>query len=398
MSVHEARAKAARDVQTALASYSGNATLPAVARVPGIAAATIYAQDGTVVTRFARPREPIPFAALAERLAPADVACSTVRNSTLCIESSSAAVAPAVRGALVVIAIATIGATIAGVFGGRLLARRIEARRMTAVLERAARDHAYSLRVDGEGPLAASINELLRQMQERDVELRRRTTELETANKDLEAFAYSVSHDLRAPLGSIDGFSMAIEIDYADRLDDTGRDYLNWIRKGCVQMRDLIDGLLQMSRLSRAEVQREPVDLSAIAQDIAGNLRQKEPARPVEFEIRDGMRTVGDERLLYSVVENLMGNAWKFTRGRSPARIEVGATDGAFYVRDNGAGFDPAYASKMFLPFQRLHSAQEFEGTGIGLATVQKIIERHGGRAWAEGDVEKGATIYFTTV
>jgi signal transduction histidine kinase len=207
-----------------------------------------------------------------------------------------------------------------------------------------------------------------------------------------------VSHDLRAPLGSIDGFSYAIQLDYADRLDDTARDYLTWIRKGCVQMRDLIEGLLQMSRLARAEVQREPVDLTEIARGVAGDLQQSDPNRDVQFEIHDNVRAVGDQRLLHAVVENLMSNAWKFTRKRKPARIEFGSSGGAFYVRDNGAGFDPSHASKMFQPFQRLHSSREFEGTGIGLATVQKIIERHGGRAWAEGEVGKGATIYFTTV
>jgi len=144
-------------------------------------------------------------------------------------------------------------------------------------------------------------------------------------------------------------------------------------------------------------VQREPVDLTSIARSVAGALQKREPGRQVQFEIRDGVSTVGDERLLHAVLENLMSNAWKFTRDRKPARIEFGMSGGAYYVRDNGAGFDPSHASKMFRPFQRLHSSREFEGMGIGLATVQKIIERHGGRAWAEGEVEKGATIYFTT-
>ena len=152
-----------------------------------------------------------------------------------------------------------------------------------------------------------------------------------------------------------------------------------------------------MSRLARTEVQREPVDLSSIATSVAESLRQSNPERSVRFDIRSGLRTVGDERLLRAVLENLMSNAWKFTRNKSEARIEFGQNGGAYYVRDNGAGFDPSHAAKMFRPFQRLHSTREFEGTGIGLATVQKIIERHGGRAWAEGEVEKGATIYFTT-
>jgi light-regulated signal transduction histidine kinase (bacteriophytochrome) len=162
-------------------------------------------------------------------------------------------------------------------------------------------------------------------------------------------------------------------------------------------MRDLIDGLLQMTRLTRLELQREPVDLSGIAQSVAESLQQGSPERTVRFDIRNGVRTIGDERLLRAVLENLMSNAWKFTRHKADARIEFGEQGGAYYVRDNGAGFDPVHASKMFRPFQRLHSMREFEGTGIGLATVQKIVERHGGRAWAEGEVDKGATIYFTT-
>ena len=221
--------------------------------------------------------------------------------------------------------------------------------------------------------------------------------ELRSALKELDAFAYSVSHDLRAPLGSIDGFTHARELDYGDKFDETAREYLGWIRQAASQMRELIDGLLQMSRLSRADLQQKPVDLSSIAHNVADALRQAEPERPVRFEIRDGVRATGDERLLRSVMENLMSNAWKFTRKRDDAKIEFGTSGGAFYVRDNGAGFDPSHAAKMFRPFQRLHSSREFEGTGIGLATVQKIIERHGGRAWAEGEVGKGATIYFTT-
>jgi light-regulated signal transduction histidine kinase (bacteriophytochrome) len=289
-----------------------------------------------------------------------------------------------------------------GISGGMLLARAIMTplRRIADVAGRAAREHAYSLRVetaDGDAGLSTSVNELLAQMQQRDVELRRRTTELEAANRDLESFAYSVSHDLRAPLGSIDGFAQALEMDYSDQFDDTAKEYFGWIREGCYQMRELIDGLLQMARLARAEVRREPVDLSGIATSVAESLKQSNPARAVRFDIRSGVHTIGDERLLRAVVENLMANAWKFTRNKTEARIEFGQNGSAYFVRDNGAGFDPSHASKMFRPFQRLHSNREFEGTGIGLATVQKIIERHGGRAWAEGEVEKGATIYFTT-
>lgn len=392
MMVRDARAGVAREVSAALAGGRFEETR-------AVASAKVYAQSGALVSQYTRPPEDVPFASLASRLAPREVSCATAAGRTLCIESNPAAIAPAVRNAITLIVASIITALVLGGLAGIALARALAApqRRIAGVIEKALREHSYALRVEDASPLAESINQLLAQMQERDVELRRRSTETEAANKELEAFAYSVSHDLRAPLGSIDGFSSAIELDYADRLDDTAREYLAWIRKGCAQMRDLIDGLLQMSRLSRAEVQRETVDLSAVARNVAGALQQREPERHVHFEIHDGVRAVGDERLLQAVVENLMSNAWKFTRDRAQPRIEFGMSGGAYYVRDNGAGFDPSHAAKMFRPFQRLHSAREFEGMGIGLATVQKIIERHGGRAWAEGEVEKGATIYFTT-
>jgi signal transduction histidine kinase len=343
-----------------------------------------------------------PMLGLASRLLPPEVNCSTTPAGTTCVETTAAPLASRLSSALQLLGGAAAAAIVLGIFGGMLLARSVSAplRRMANVLDRAAREGAYSLRVDPAGAdaaLSSSVNELLAQMQQRDVELRRRSTELEGANKDLESFAYSVSHDLRAPLGSIDGFVQAIEMDYGDQFDDTAKEYFGWIHEGCRQMRDLIDGLLQMTRLSRMDLQREQVDLSAVAASVADALKQSNPTRPVQFDIRSDLRTVGDERLLRAVLENLMSNAWKFTRNRPEARIELGQSGAAYYVRDNGAGFDPSHAAKMFRPFQRLHSTREFEGTGIGLATVQKIIERHGGRVWAEGEVEKGATIYFTT-
>lgn len=398
--VRDARADAAASVSAALAvttialqSGAPEDALRALAPMK----ATLYDAAGRVVRASGAPP--------GGGLIPPDVACGpvTVGGSpgTLCIESAS--LNPRVRDALTLIVIATLAALIVGTIAGRALARSSTAplRKMTDIVHKAANENAYSLRVDSArgdlGRAASSINELLSQIQERDIALRRRSAELEAANKDLESFAYSVSHDLRAPLGSIDGFTHAIELDYSDRFDNQGKEYLSWIRQGCTQMRDLIDGLLQMTRLSRAEVQREAVDLSSIARTVADSLKQSDPARPVRFEIREGLRAVGDERLLRAVLENLMSNAWKFTRHRDEAKIEFGIADGAYYIRDNGAGFDPSHAAKMFRPFQRLHSMREFEGTGIGLATVQKIIERHGGKTWAEGEVEKGATIYFTT-
>ncbi|HUR79127.1 MAG TPA: ATP-binding protein, partial [Thermoanaerobaculia bacterium] len=372
------------------------------ARSPEYVASTkVYDRAGKLISEIKGPAEARP--GFASRLVNEEVACETLPNGTRCVEVSAAPLAAKMRAAFRVIAVCVLVATLAGFAIGMLLARAAVAplRRMTDVAQRASRENAYSLRVEasrGEaGRAAAAMNDLLGQMQQRDVELRRRSVELEQVNKELESFAYSVSHDLRGPLGSIDGFVQAIETDYGDELDDTAREYFGWIHEGCGQMRDLIDGLLQMTRLTRAEINHEKVDLSAIAESVAESLHQTNPGRAAHFEIRRGVQTVGDERLLRAVLENLMSNAWKFTRHRPETRIEFGQNGSAFYVKDNGAGFDPSHAAKMFRPFQRLHSSREFEGTGIGLATVQKIIERHGGRAWAEGEIDRGATIYFTT-
>jgi signal transduction histidine kinase/ferredoxin len=230
--------------------------------------------------------------------------------------------------------------------------------------------------------------------------VKERTAELDAAYKELEAFSYSVSHDLRSPLRSIDGFSQVLLEDYNDKLDADGTESLRRIRAASQRMGLLIDGLLALSRISRAELKRERVNISALVRDIARVLQETEPDREVEFVISEELFAEGDERLLYAALQNLVGNAWKFTQKRSTASIEFGAmeTDGkpVYFVRDNGAGFDMAYANKLFSIFQRLHDSAEFSGTGIGLATVQRIVHRHGGRLWAEGKVGKGATFYFT--
>ena len=227
-----------------------------------------------------------------------------------------------------------------------------------------------------------------------------RTAALGAANKELEAFSYSVSHDLRAPLRAIDGFSLALIEDYGGTIDAGGQDSLRRVRAAAVRMGELIDALLQLSRLSRAPLERVNVDLTALAQAMAQELRDADPDRPAEFVIAPHMTANADLRLIRVVLDNLMRNAWKFTRGREPARIEVGVlpegAGQAYFVRDNGAGFDMKYVDKLFGAFQRLHRREEFEGTGIGLATVQRIIHRHGGRAWAEGVVGQGAAFYFT--
>lgn len=227
-----------------------------------------------------------------------------------------------------------------------------------------------------------------------------KTAELIAANQDLEAFSYSVSHDLRAPLRSIDGFSAVLQEDYAERLDDEGRGYTERIRRAVQRMGALIDDLLSLAQVSRADLRRSEIDLSGLAREIAGVLQERDPDRKAEFLIAEPILVQGDSGLVRIALDNLLGNAWKFTSGKSPAEIEIGQreVDGeaACFVRDNGAGFDMAHAAKLFRPFQRLHSAQEFAGTGIGLAIVQRIVGKHGGRVWAESEPGKGTTFYFT--
>ena len=227
-----------------------------------------------------------------------------------------------------------------------------------------------------------------------------RTAQLEATNKELEAFCYSVSHDLRAPLRNIVGFSQALLQDYGGNLDDQGKEYLNRACAAGQRMTRLIEDLLHLSRVGRSEMTRAKVDLSAMVQAVAGELQKGEPSRGVQWKIASGVAAQGDSRLLRIAFENLLGNAWKFTSKREQAIVEFGqhTKDGeaVFFVRDNGAGFDMTYADKLFGVFQRLHPVTEFPGTGIGLATVQRIIIRHGGRIWAESEVGKGATFYFT--
>jgi len=242
--------------------------------------------------------------------------------------------------------------------------------------------------------------EAMREIESLNEVLEQRAVELEATNKELEAFSYSVSHDLRAPLRSIDGFSQALLEDYADQLDDDGKNYLHRVRAAANRMAALIDDLLNLSRITRAEMRFETVDLSEIAQSIASELQQQQPERQVEFSIRDGMVIDGDPRLMRVAMENLIGNAWKFTSKRPQAHIEVDVMEQSedeqvFFVRDDGDGFDMAYADKLFGAFQRLHAMTDFDGTGIGLATVQRVIRRHGGRVWAEGEVGKGAIFFF---
>src|SRR6059036_2299791 len=250
------------------------------------------------------------------------------------------------------------------------------------------------------GELEQRVAERTHELEERNEALRRNAAELAASNTELDAFAYSVSHDLRAPLRSIDGFSQVLLEDYAPRLDDAGRDSLQRVRAASQRMGTLIDDLLKLARVTRAELRTEVVDLSGMARDVAGELQRANPERQVEFAIAPGLTTRGDTRLLRVVVDNLLRNSWKYTAKQPRPRVEFGVLsengERVFMVRDNGAGFDMKYMDKLFGVFQRLHSAAEFEGTGVGLATVRRIITRHGGRIWAEGAIDQGATFYFT--
>ena len=245
--------------------------------------------------------------------------------------------------------------------------------------------------------------ELAIEVQERagaNEELQHTATALQAANKELETFSYSVSHDLRAPLRSLDGFSQILLEDFGSQLDEVGNGYLERIRANSQRMSQLIDDLLELSRVSRGQIQHEQVDLSTLVESICNDLRETQPDRDVTFIDAKGLTATGDPALLRAAMGNLLGNAWKYTGKRQHATIEIGSAreNGreVYFVKDDGAGFDMEYADKLFLPFHRLHSESEFDGTGIGLATVQRIISRHGGSIWAESKPDHGATFYFT--
>jgi signal transduction histidine kinase len=347
------------------------------------------------------------------------------RLGTLYIASDTKAVADALRLsgviAIVVLAIAMLAAyALATALQGRITAP-ILALAETATAASTRQD--YSLRApkfgqDELGALTDSFNQMLGRIEEqkqelkqhatrleqrvaeRTKELERRALELQAANSELDAFAYSVSHDLRAPLRSIDGFSQVLLEDYGAGLDEAGRDSLQRVRAASQRMATLIDDLLKLARVTRTEMRTERVDLSGLAQEIVLDIQRTSPDRQVEFAIAPGLETQGDSRLLRVVLDNLLRNGWKYTGKQPQPRVEFTAVDEnggrVFVVKDNGAGFDMKYADKLFGVFQRLHSTAEFEGTGVGLATVRRIINRHGGRIWAEGIVDQGATFYFT--
>jgi signal transduction histidine kinase len=354
------------------------------------------------------------------------------RLGTLYVASDTKAVSDALRLsvviAVVVLAIAMLAAyVLAAALQGRISAP-ILALAETATAASTRQD--YSLRApkfgeDELGTLTDAFNQMLGRIEEQKQELQQHATRLEqrvaertqelehrnealrrnaaellAANTELDAFAYSVSHDLRAPLRSIDGFSQVLLEDFATQLGDAGRDSLQRVRAASQRMATLIDDLLKLARVTRAEMRTERVDLSGMAREIVTDIQRTTPDRQVEFAIAPGLEAQGDSRLLRVVLDNLLRNGWKYTAKRPQPRVEFTAVDEngdrVFAIKDNGAGFDMRYADKLFGVFQRLHSAAEFEGTGVGLATVRRIINRHGGRIWAEGVVDQGATFYFT--
>jgi len=403
---------------------------------PHMVAAALYRQDGRVlatypvaVTANLIPAAPQPdgFRFEGGRLVGFTPVAqgANQRLGTLYIASDTKAVSDALRLsgiiAIVVLAIALLAAyALAAALQGRISAP-ILALAETATAASTRQD--YSLRApkfgeDELGTLTDAFNQMLGRIEEQKKELQQHATKLEqrvaertrelekraaellAANNELDAFAYSVSHDLRAPLRSIDGFSQVLLEDYATQLGDGGRDSLQRVRAASQRMATLIDDLLKLARVTRAEMRTEHVDLSAIARDIVVDIQRAAPDRPVEFAITPGLEAQGDSRLLRVVLDNLLRNGWKYSSKRPHARVEFNGLDEngerVFVVKDNGAGFDMRYADKLFGVFQRLHSAAEFEGTGVGLATVRRIINRHGGRIWAEGVVDQGATFYFT--
>ena len=258
---------------------------------------------------------------------------------------------------------------------------------------------AWTSAPDASG-LLYSVGRDITEMKVVEEQLTRAKDAAHAAGRELETFSYSVAHDLRAPLRAMNGFAQVVLADHRDRLDADGVDALNEIRQSAVRMGALIDALLSLSRVNRSELKPEWTDLTAVAQAQAAMLESAEPGRAVRIEIQEGLRALLDPLLARALIDNLLSNAWKFTSKVENARIELGATgecgDRTFYLRDNGAGFDMAYAGKLFTPFQRLHAAADFPGTGIGLATAQRIVRRHGGRLWAESAVARGATFYFT--
>jgi signal transduction histidine kinase len=412
---------------------SGEKTLSALRAAPGILSAGIYGEDGRLFASYLRDRgaqsvaATLPLSAETERHS---ISLSQIVLVHTIVFKGKVVGYVSIRSdvqelkqrltryagiAAVVLCLCILAALPISSIYGRAIASPIES--LASIARTVAQDKSYSVRAPDVHStreltmLVGSFNEMLEQIKKRDGELREahdeqeqrvreRTAELVAANKELEAFSYSVSHDLRAPLRSIDGFSLALLEDCGDKLDATGKEHLHRVRAATQRMSQLIDDMLDLSRVTRSEMQRENVDLTRLAKSIADDLHKENPDRRVEFSIADGLTVNADARLLKVVIENLLNNAWKYTSGHEQARIEMGEMKQnghrTYFVRDDGVSFDPRYVSRLFGAFQRLHAASDFPGTGVGLATVQRIINRHGGEVWAEGAVEHGATFYFS--
>ena len=406
---------------------SATETLAALRAEPNIVSASIYTAEGKLFASYAR-NQPVAGSATElpqdHRLQPNYLALSqpiVLHREPIGIVSIRADLEPLrVRQkrylviAGVVLVISTLGAILVSLWFQRRISHPILA--LAAIAAKVSRDKDYAVRATVEsrdeiGQLVETFNGMLSRIQEQNQDLQgaqdkleqrviERTAELEAANKELEAFSYSVSHDLRAPLRSIDGFSQALLEDSGDKLDAQGQSDLRRVRAASQRMAQLIDDMLGLARVTRDEMRREDLDLSDLVREIAAEIQTTQPDRQMDFAIAKSVKANGDARLLGIVLENLLRNAWKFTGKRLNGKIEFGIDQNngtpVYFIRDNGAGFDMTYASKLFGVFQRLHDMTEFKGTGIGLATVQRIIRRHGGQVWAEGKVEEGATFYFT--
>lgn len=411
---------------------SATNTLSVLRSVPDIVTAGIVTPDGRLFARYARtPSKAVLNAATVptrtqeytfsdgELLLRQPIVFQGTQLGTVYIRSDlnqrAARLRRYVAIAVIILLLSTLSALlVSGVFRRAVAEPIVE---LAGVARTVSEERNYSIRArptggrDEVAVLIEAFNDMLTQIQSRDSELQlahaelehrveERTRQLVAANRELEAFSYSVSHDLRGPLEVISGFSHILLEEYGNKIDPAARDYVTHISSATQRMAELIDDLLNLSRVSTTGMHRESVDLAAIVNSIADQLRRREPARKVEFVIHDCPKIEGDARLLRIALENMLRNSWKYSSNREMAHIEFGCEQRvrrlAFYVRDNGAGFDPKYADRLFKPFQRLHSMSEFPGTGIGLATVQRIVTRHGGEVWAEGEVDKGATFYFT--
>lgn len=407
---------------------SAEQTLSALKASPNIYTADIYTNDGKLFARYSRPgdyvylpkksnKEGYRFVGNHLELT-RPIILDNEKIGMICVYSDVADMYSKLKGYLAIASVVLIAASVVAFILSSTLQRIISEPILhlskTAMSISVHKDYSVRVSKRGEdevGELIDSFNEMLEQIHERDETLNElarslerrvveRTAQLEDTNRELEAFTYSVSHDLRAPLRSIDGFSLAIQEDYTDKLDDAGKDYIDRVRAATQRMAQLIDDLLRLSRITRVEMRRESVNLSEMAREIIDELKNSNPEREAEIVIQPDVMAEGDPDLLKIALGNVLGNAWKFTSKASIGRIELGTTDidgeQAYFVRDNGIGFDMAYAGKLFTPFQRLHAETEYPGTGIGLAIVKRIIARHEGRIWAEGVVGQGATFYFT--